>query len=87
MALIKCSECGQRISNKALTCPNCGSPTELASEKAKEELVGEIGCAVVSVLVLLGGIFVLYIGIWLPMNAPPPPRECRYLNIYGEHCF
>ena len=24
MALIKCSECGKEISNKAISCPNCG---------------------------------------------------------------
>ena len=26
MALIKCPECGREISDKALTCPNCGFP-------------------------------------------------------------
>lgn len=26
MALIKCPECGKEISDKALTCPNCGNP-------------------------------------------------------------
>jgi uncharacterized membrane protein YvbJ len=26
MALIKCSECGKEISDKASTCPNCGNP-------------------------------------------------------------
>ena len=36
MALIKCSECGKEISDKATTCPNCGSPT-VSFEKAKEE--------------------------------------------------
>ena len=28
MALINCSECGKEISDKALTCPNCGAPVE-----------------------------------------------------------
>ena len=28
MALIKCSECGHEVSDKALTCPNCGCPIE-----------------------------------------------------------
>ncbi len=28
MALIKCSECGKEISDKANTCPNCGCPIE-----------------------------------------------------------
>lgn len=26
MALIKCSECGKEISDKAASCPNCGNP-------------------------------------------------------------
>lgn len=26
MALIKCPECGREISDKAIACPNCGSP-------------------------------------------------------------
>ena len=28
MALIKCSECGKEISDKAKVCPNCGNPLE-----------------------------------------------------------
>ena len=28
MALIKCSECGKEVSDKAKTCPNCGNPTQ-----------------------------------------------------------
>ena len=28
MALIKCKECGHEVSDKALTCPNCGCPIE-----------------------------------------------------------
>ncbi len=26
MALIKCSECGKEVSDKAPACPNCGAP-------------------------------------------------------------
>ncbi|MFA6691332.1 MAG: zinc ribbon domain-containing protein [Saccharofermentanales bacterium] len=28
MAIIKCPACGNRISDKAATCPNCGEPTK-----------------------------------------------------------
>ena len=37
MALIKCSECGKEISDKAKTCVNCGCPIE------KELLCNECG--------------------------------------------
>ena len=30
MALIKCSECGKQISDKAFACPNCGCPVREA---------------------------------------------------------
>lgn len=36
MALIKCPECGQQISDKANVCPNCGHP--IAYENAKENM-------------------------------------------------
>lgn len=29
MALIKCSECGNQVSDKATTCPHCGAPVEV----------------------------------------------------------
>ncbi len=29
MAMTNCSECGNAISDQALTCPNCGAPTPL----------------------------------------------------------
>lgn len=37
MALIKCSECGHEVSDKASMCPNCGCPIkEFGSKKCKE---------------------------------------------------
>lgn len=32
MALKKCLECGQEISDKALTCPKCGNPLQNINE-------------------------------------------------------
>lgn len=37
MALIKCSECGQMVSDRAESCPNCGNP--IANSIAKEKNV------------------------------------------------
>lgn len=31
MALINCSECGKEVSDKAVSCPNCGNPISQAS--------------------------------------------------------
>ena len=31
MALIKCSECGRDVSDKATACPNCGAPVQVIS--------------------------------------------------------
>ena len=38
MALIKCSECDNKISTKSLECPHCGAPL-LEDEKLKKDLV------------------------------------------------
>lgn len=40
MALIKCEECGNEISDKALACPHCGSP--IAKKKYCRHCGGQI---------------------------------------------
>ena len=44
MALVKCKECGNKISKEAESCPQCGAPRK---KKAKLSILGVI-------LVLLG---------------------------------
>lgn len=39
MALIKCNECGKEISSRALTCPNCGCPTEIEVKSTQTNVV------------------------------------------------
>ncbi len=39
MALIKCPECGSKISDKATACPSCGYPIKNKSEKSNIKLV------------------------------------------------
>ena len=39
MALIKCSECGHEISDRALSCPNCGCPIDKEDEIQDNNLV------------------------------------------------
>lgn len=46
MALIKCDECGHRISDHSLFCPNCGYPTymnkQMTATTAKPEVIAVI---------------------------------------------
>lgn len=37
MALIKCSECGKEISNKADACPTCGNPIHKPAIEGEEK--------------------------------------------------
>lgn len=55
MALVKCSECGNQISDKAASCPHCGAPQENVAESnlkqcktppstgSEETLMGRLG--------------------------------------------
>lgn len=52
MALIKCSECGREVSDKASTCPNCGNPIK---SKNSFNLKKPILSIVVLLFVLGGG--------------------------------
>lgn len=40
MALIRCSECAREVSDKALTCPNCGAPVDQSSTIPVPESLG-----------------------------------------------
>ncbi len=61
MALIKCKECGQDISEKAKTCPHCGCPQEVKEQKkepkkrfsSKEYKMTGFICSIVCTLILL----------------------------------
>lgn len=57
MAIIKCKECGNKISNKATTCPNCGHPNKTSSNSRLPILL--VIMVILSVLVWLSesGVF------------------------------
>ena len=57
MALIKCRECGQEISDKAAACPHCGAPLSVGPPVTKPGRLGllfaiVIGTALAVVMVL-----------------------------------
>lgn len=37
MALVKCHECGAKISDSAVTCPHCGALTDYGQEIANQD--------------------------------------------------
>jgi len=37
MAMIQCDECGDGVSNKAASCPNCGAPIQGTSTQTTED--------------------------------------------------
>ena len=52
MALIKCSECGAEISDKATECPKCGCPVEVsaATETAENKKKGLVKLIIIIAL-------------------------------------
>lgn len=40
MAMIKCKECGQEISDMAQACPKCGNPTDVKVKRKSPVLAG-----------------------------------------------
>lgn len=54
MALIKCKECGNRISKEAESCPQCGAPRK---KKAKLSILG--------IFLVLLGLFIFGVVMFL----------------------
>lgn len=42
MALIACSECNQKVSDRATACPHCGAPVDAQRKKWTEAKAGEM---------------------------------------------
>ena len=40
MALIRCLECGRDVSDRAVSCPNCGCPVDASSAPAAPLTIG-----------------------------------------------
>lgn len=71
MALIKCKECGQQISNKAKICPHCGARVE----RVRWGITTIILC-----IIVFAGVYQL--GIWLYYGGPSrSPRTIHQKHI------
>ena len=62
MALIKCSECGHEVSDKASVCPNCGNPIQIVGKKHSATYIKAALFVLLAVVVLgsISGAFSLW---------------------------
>lgn len=54
MALIRCTECKAKVSEKADACPKCGAPVEKSGKKQKKQI--STGCGCLIVILVIGGL-------------------------------
>ena len=93
MALIKCRECGKKISNKASACPGCGAPVDQKADASKKKSGCGTGCA----LAILAFIVLAVIGTIMSsveetktrkpnqeIQAHKRPQELREDDTKGE---
>jgi|DEB19_MinimDraft_2_1074335.scaffolds.fasta_scaffold95474_1 hypothetical protein len=52
MALVKCKECGAKVSNTAKACPKCGAPDFIESVQKNSSRIVKYGGAFVAVVIL-----------------------------------
>jgi uncharacterized membrane protein YccC len=58
MAMVKCSECGHRISDKAKSCPSCGVSYDNSGEELSQLIIK---------LVLLGALGLFFFFVVIPV--------------------
>jgi hypothetical protein len=58
MAMVKCSECGHRISDKAKSCPSCGVSYDNSSDELSQLIIK---------LVLLGALGLFFFFVVIPV--------------------
>jgi RNA polymerase subunit RPABC4/transcription elongation factor Spt4 len=65
VALILCLECGKEVSDKAVSCPNCGAPRKVTRTGAKWEGIGFILIIIGLIMAIAGqgvGMLLLVVG-------------------------
>ena len=82
MAIIKCWECNKDVSDKASTCPSCGAPIKL-DLAAKENLPVVKKKRGSFWLLLLAGLFLLFLYTKRTMNPPPESPPTREISRYS----
>jgi uncharacterized membrane protein YvbJ len=91
MALIRCSECGKQVSDKAGSCPQCGAPiasaveTEAAGAKLRTKQLTskrlKVQIIISSVLFWGGIIWMIVVGSSASRSGVPPSRVVTIIAI------
>lgn len=68
MALIKCRECGKRISKTANSCPGCGSLMFSRTKKLEA-----------AIIFVFGSVFFFFLFMYLYRNPQASPEIIRWL--------
>ena len=76
MTLIKCKECGEKISEKADACPKCGCTNEIIEKKKKKKRKIPIIILIIGVILIAAGALLFIV---LEKN-----KETRYIENYEE---
>lgn len=53
MSLIKCSECGADVSEKAVICPKCGCPVEVSLEEVRQKKKSNVKKIIIGTVALI----------------------------------
>jgi uncharacterized membrane protein YvbJ len=78
MALIKCSECGQEISDKAFNCPKCGNPLKDINKITQQSPVVIEGTKKKWKLIILLSVIFLIIGVILFFKGLSSEGDSHY---------
>lgn len=81
MAIIKCSECGKKISDKATKCPSCGAPVD---KKTNESAIWGFSLSIVSIFLNIVAILSLAFSDYITRTYRKRKR-IRYSRSYNQY--
>jgi len=80
MALIKCPECGNDVSEMAGMCPQCGNPITQKTQETKKLALGEILAMVGSILIAVAP-FLPYVAVKLSLPGDETINKYNMWNV------
>ena len=84
MALIKCQECGEEISDQAAVCPHCGYPVKKIERKAeiKVSLKRKVLPLVLAIMLIALAVFA---ALYIKQSSEKKIKQDIYNTLTGDH--